>query len=144
MNKYEELKLKQQKEFNAFPIKFAFTKEQFDKAMFELGLTPDDTDKIYRVSDGFIRKTDSKAFNEMWDRFESEQERAMNEDKDGTGYIYDMFEYELANHEYGYTYDLRDTLDCLDLTLPQIKADKRLRTGLNKALKKYYDYDYAI
>lgn len=51
---------------------------------------------------------------------------------------------ELANHEYGYTYELDDTLETLNLTLEEIKADKRLRSGLNAALKKYYNYKYEI
>ncbi len=55
-----------------------------------------------------------------------------------------MFAAELANHEYGYTYELDETLDALGLTLDKVKADKRLRKGLNKALKKYYDFKYEI
>ncbi len=51
---------------------------------------------------------------------------------------------ELANNEFGYTYELDETLDALGLTLDKVKADKRLRKGLNKALKKYYDFKYEI
>ena len=58
--------------------------------------------------------------------------------------IKDMFAAELANNEFGYTYELDETLDALGLTLDKVKADKRLRKGLNKALKKYYDFKYEI
>ena len=53
----------------------------------------------------------------------------------GTGYIYQMFLYELANHEYGYTGDVTDTLDALGLTEDEIANSKPLLHGLNKAIK---------
>ena len=45
INKYQELKEKHSKEFNKFPIKFAFSESQFKEAMKDLGLTEKDTDK---------------------------------------------------------------------------------------------------
>ena len=35
MNRYEELKNRFQQEINAFPMKWAFSKEQFDRSMQE-------------------------------------------------------------------------------------------------------------
>ena len=49
MNRYEELKNRFQQEINAFPMKWAFSKEQFDRSMQELGLDPADTDKIIGI-----------------------------------------------------------------------------------------------
>lgn len=145
MISYEELKNRQQKEINAFPFGFAFTNAQYEEMMKKWGLTPDDTDKIYSLGGGaFIRKQDSSAMDEMFRRQKEERKKAIEEDTTGDGYIFSMFKYELANHEYGYTYELDDTLDALDLTLSQIKKDKRLRHGLNKALKPYYDFSYKI
>jgi hypothetical protein len=143
MNKYEEFKLRQEKAVNAFPIKFTYTKEQFNKAMAELGLTPNDTDKVYRLWDGscLIRKSNYEAVTKKWDNLQAELKQAIDEDKDGTGFIYEMFAYELEHNDFGYSYDLSDTLDILDMTLPQIKADKKLQTGLSKALRKYFDLD---
>lgn len=145
MTSYEELKHRQQREVNAFPFGFAFTNAQYEEMMKKWGLTPDDTDKVYSVGSGaFIRKQDSDAMHEMFRRQEEERKKAIEEDATGNGYIYSMFKYELENHEYGYTYELDDTLDALGLTLTQIKKDKRLRHGLNKALKPYYDFNYKI
>ena len=48
-NSYMELKHRQQREVDAFPIGFAFSKEQFDEQMIKLGLKPTDTDKIYSI-----------------------------------------------------------------------------------------------
>ena len=48
-----------------------------------------------------------------------------------------MFAYELANHEYGYTYEVEDTLDVLDLTLNRVMQTPNLKAGLEKALAEY-------
>ena len=139
INQYVKLKEKQSEEFNKFPIKFAFSNEQFKEAMEELGLTENDTDKVVAVSDsgGFIRKTDVKSFNEMMSRHRKEEKEAMMNDLTGEGYIKDMFEYELANHEYGYTYDLEDTLNAIGLSMEEINNDERLKHGFDLALNRY-------
>lgn len=104
MNEYEKLKSKQQKEFNAFPIKFAFE--------------------------------DSKLFHEMLDRHEKELQKAISEDKDGTGFIFQMFLSELNNHEYIYTQDITDTLEALGYSYDDIMGNSKLYKGLIKACKK--------
>lgn len=135
MNTYKILKDKHEKEFGEFPKFFAFSDKQFEEGMRKLDLTPEDTDKIYSIGGGgFIRKTDSDAFGTLLDRHETEMKEAIEADQTGDGFIYDMFDYELRNHEYGYTYDLGPTLDALDLTREEIKNDKRLLHGLNKAM----------
>lgn len=145
MTSYEVLKNRHQNEVNAFPFGFAFSNDQFEKMMAKWGFTPNDKDKIYCVCSGtFIRKEDATAMEEMFRRQKEERKKAIAEDATGDGYIYSMFKYELANHEYGYTHELDDTLDALGLTLEKVKADKRLRHGLNKALKRYYDFNYEI
>ena len=138
MNTYEEMKNRQQKEFDSFPLGAAFSKEQFKDMMAKWGFSPTDTDKIYSISAGcYIRKTDSEKLNALMVRLTKEKKDAIAADKTGDGFIYDMFLYELANHEYCITYDLEDTLDALDLTMEQINADKRLTHGLKKAIKAY-------
>ena len=136
MNKYTELKNKHQKEVNEFPFIFAFNQEQFNKGMEKLGLKPTDTDKIYSIGHGgYIRRTDSEAMHKMFARHAEEMKKAIAEDTTGDGFIFDMFNYELANHEYIITGDIEDTLNCLDLTIEEINADKRLLHGLKKAIR---------
>lgn len=133
-NAYQVLKEKHQKEFNKFPFIFAFSNEQFAEGMKKLGLQPTDTDKIYSMGVGcFYRKTDAKELKELMDRHDKEMKNAMDKDKTGEGFIYDMFSYELANHEYGYTYDLEPTLDALGLTFDEVNANDKLKHGLDKA-----------
>ena len=133
---YAELKSKQQKEMNAFPLGAAFSNKQFEEMMKRWGFSVDETDKICSIGYGaFIRKSDKTAFFEMLDRQKKERDEAIAADKTGNGYIYEMFLYELNNHEYGYTYELEDTLDALNLTYEEIQKDKRLARGLEKARK---------
>lgn len=138
MNRYNELKNRQEKEMTAFPLGACFDKQQFEEMMKKWGLITADTDKIYSIGGGcYIRKSDHRALHEMINRFEKERSEAIAADKTGDGFIYDMFLSELANHEYCITYDLEETLDALGLTIEQINADKRLLHGLQKARKKY-------
>ena len=137
MNKYQELRSKQQAEVNAFPMFFAFNQKQFEEGMKTLGLKPTDTKKIYKLghTGGFYRKSDAPAFHEMFQRHTQEMEDAIAADPTGDGFIFDMFDYELANHEYNYTHDPEPTLDALGLTMEQIKADPRLFHGWKKATR---------
>ena len=138
MNAYQEMKDRQQKEFDAFPMRAAFSQQQFESMMEKWGLTINDTDKICSIGGGcYIRKTDKEALCALINRLNNEKENAIAADLTGDGFIFDMFVYELANHEYCITYDLEDTLDALGLTAEQINADKRLSHGLNKAIKTY-------
>ena len=116
-NSYLELTRRQQEEVNAFPMKFAFSDEQFKQGMDDLGLNEEDTDKITIIDhNGFTRKTDKKAYEEMIERLTNELDTAISNDKTGENFIKDMFSYELGNHEFGYTRDLTDTLDSLGYT----------------------------
>lgn len=140
MNKYVEMKERHQKEVNNFPIKFAFSDEQFKRAMEELGLTENDLDKVVSIgSGGFMRKTDVKAYNEMAERQFKEFKEAIEEDKIGDGFIKEMFLYELGNHEYIITFDISDTLDAVGLTEEDIRNNNNLRTGLILAEKEYLE-----
>lgn len=138
MNKYIEMQERHQKEFDNFPMKFAFSDKQFKESMEELGLTENDTDKVISIgASGFIRKSDLKAYTEMCQRIEKEMKDAINEDKTGEGFIKDMFKYELANHEYCITYELDETLDAVGLTIEEINSNEALKHGLELARKEY-------
>ena len=116
----------------------AFSQQQFQQMMEKWGLTLNDTDKICSIGGGcYIRKADIAAFTTLINKTAAELKNAITADLTGDGFIFDMFVYELANHEYCITYDLEDTLDALGLTAEQINADKRLTHGLNKAIKHY-------
>ena len=134
MNRYADLKQRQQQEFGTFPMQYAFSNQQFAEAMAALGLKPADTDKIYKVpGGGFYRREDGSRLKTMMDRFDQELHEAVAGDKTGDGFIYEMFLYELENYEYGCTMDLSETLDALGYTPEDIQADPRLSHGLERA-----------
>lgn len=138
---YRELKKKHQEEINAFPFMFAFNNEQFIQGMAKLGFEPGDTDKIYDIGGGgFVRKTDYKALEDLIDRHQREIKEAIAADETGDGFIYDMFYYELANHEYIITGDLEPTLNALDLSLEAINSSPALLHGLKKAMAAQNEY----
>lgn len=136
MNEYLALKKKHQKEVDEFPMFYAIRSEDFAKGMQSLGLEPNDIDKIISVfSGGYIRKSDYSAYKEMYSRQDKERKDAVRNDKTGTGFIYQMFYTELVNHEYSYTGDYEETLECLEICMEEIEADKALKRGFDKAIK---------
>ena len=138
MKTYTELKKQQQKEFNAFPIKYAFSKEQFNNALSSWGLKEKDTKKIVSIGcGGFIRESDKKAYVEMIARHKKEHQDAINADTTGEGYIYQMFYTEMCNHEYGYTYELDDSLSAVGITYEEVEKNPKLRHGLEMAMSKF-------
>lgn len=141
MNAYQEMITRHQTEFNNFPMFFAFSKQQFSDGMQKLGLDPIDTQSVYSFgAGGFYRKSDAPLLREMLDRHQQEVTDAIAADLTGDGFIYDMFDYELANHEYGYTQDLTDTLAALDLTPEEVNADSRFTHALAKAAKEQTEW----
>lgn len=69
------------------------------------GLNPEkDTDKLYRIpGGGFIQKKDHALISETTERHQAELQAAIEADKTGVGFIYEMFLFELDNHEFGYS-----------------------------------------
>ena len=137
-NQYRDLRNKQAAEVNAFPMFFAFSDKQFAEGMEKLGLGPEDTDKIYRLGNtgGYYRKSDASELRDMFARHEREFRESIEADTTGDGFIFEMFNYELANHEYNYTRDPGPTLDALGLSLDEIKASPALLHGWKKAVKR--------
>lgn len=135
MNKYADMRKRQQEEFNSLPLGFAFSIRQFNEMMKEWGLDPEkDCDKIYRIpAGGYVQKKDADLLYKTVERHAAELTAAIAEDKTGDGFIYQMFLAELADHEYGYIGDADDTLDALGYTMEQVRADKRLLRGFEKA-----------
>ena len=118
-NRYAELRQKQQEVFSSLPIGYAFSNRQFAEMMSDWGLDPDaDLDKIYSIGNGgYIRKVNADLMHKTFDRLHEELQAAIAQDTTGSGFIYEMFLCELADHEYGYTHDVGETLDALGYTL---------------------------
>ena len=131
-NLYVDLQDKHQAEYDAFPMMFAFSNEQFDEGLKKLDATPKELASI--GYGGYIKKVDISDFKKMVTRLNNEKSEMLN---NNDRYLYQAFLYELANHEYGYTYDIEPTLQALSLTADQVANDHRLVSILNDARTEY-------
>ena len=136
---YKEMMRKHQDEYDRFAngkifYIFAFNKDDFKKQLAENGVTTEE--EISHIFGGaYIKKIYKQDLIDMFYRQKEEKRNAINADKDGTGFIKSMFLYELANHEFAYTYDVEDTLNSLHLTPDDINNNPALRNGLDLAVK---------
>lgn len=138
METYKEMRERHQNEFNKFPMSFAITKEDLKEGLKKLGLSENDKDKIVGIGfGGFIKKEDKEAYEDMENKHYKELQDAIKNDKTGEGFIQSMFDYELANHEYGYTLSLNETLAACGLTYKDIEENPNLQNGLNLSTNKY-------
>lgn len=129
---YEELRANIQTRINELPIKFAFSNQQFKEAMRELGLAPTDTDKVRSIGSigGFCLASDVEMIKRTFRETAEEMQRALDNDDE---FCIDAIRYELANHEFCYTYDPDDTMEALGLSL----KDSRIKR-LYRIAKKLY------
>lgn len=140
-NKYDILRERQRKEFSTLPLHFAFGDEQIKRKLEELNIKEDEIEKklVGIIGGGFMLKEDYPKYREMSERHYEEIQNEINNDKDGTGFIKDMFISELNNHEYGYTMDVNDTLEALGITDKDLAENKNLQNGLELAKKRFID-----
>lgn len=94
---YQEYKKARQDEFNNLPIFFAFSNEQFKRAMEERGLTENDVDKVYRFggTGGFYLKKDADVIRNFMNKPDK-----LNEYMKNPEFAESAFYYEMGNHEY--------------------------------------------
>lgn len=114
--RYQELKQNHKNLINAFPMFFAFSKDQFNDALQLKGLNQSEIISI--GSGGFIKKSDSEQFDALLNQMNTEMDQNLQNDD----FLMDAFLYELGNHEYGITYDTDDTLNSLGLDAEKLTA----------------------
>lgn len=125
---YEELRDKQQAEFNALPLFFAFSNEQFKREMEKRGLTENDTDKIYRFGyGGFYLRSDAQIIRDYMNTEDHELEELMKI----PDFAIDAFVYEMRNHEYSINYFQGDFDVCSCFANKELEYDD---------VKDYTDY----
>ena len=136
-NQYREIEKKIQDIISDVPIRYAFGQEQFDKNVigyFGFKSMDEAHEKLYGNGyGGYYLRTDSNTIKETWDKVHKMKEEAIEQDKDGTGYIYDMFYFELGNHEYQITLDLEPTIEACGLTINGINDNEILLKSLKQA-----------
>lgn len=144
MNKYKELKDTHEVELNNFSGKncfWAFSEKQFEEGMQKLGLDniKENYSKLLKLpGGGFLLKEKATEWDTLFKKFRFEEQAMIDADTAGTGYIKDMFIYEMNSHEYSYTGDISDTLRSLGLTLDEINANEALLNGFRLARQEVY------
>lgn len=129
---YLELMDRQQKEYNEFPFFCAFDNKAFEEGKRKLGVT-EDSEIRHLFSGVFYCKKDTDALRAMMRRFEEEKREMFKDD----AFFYDAVCYELANHEYCITYEDKDTLDALGITMEELEKDQRMGKIYCKARQDY-------
>ena len=138
METYKEMKQRHQNEVNALPLAFAFSHDRYLERLAAWNITEEEAKAGAIVgigNGGFIRASDRDLVISTFERIADEEAAAIAADQDGTGYIYQMFLYELNNHEYSYTGDIDDTLDALHISNKDLAENPALLAGLNAAIK---------
>jgi len=134
MKTYKELSNRHEQEFGSLPIFYAFSNKQFLEGLESLGLKDTDHALVVRIgSGGYARITDSKMILSVAQRHIDEFQGAIEADVTGEGFIFQMFDSELSNHEYCYTFDITDTLRSCGLSAEDVKASPALSHGLKLA-----------
>jgi hypothetical protein len=129
MNRYYDFKQEHQKKIDNFPLLFAFNQKQFGEGCARLGVK-DPQKELYSIgAGGYVRKTDSKALNDLLTGLDA----AITEAMEDPAFAYDAILYELENHEYCITGDPSPALDVLGLTLDEVKASPMLLDAFNRA-----------
>jgi hypothetical protein len=138
METYKAMKERHQNEVNALPIAFAFSRDQYHDKLKEWNISEEAARAGAVVGighGGFCRAEDHNKVIETFRRIREETDAAIAADTTGDGYIYEMFLYELNNHEFSYTGDVEETLAALQLTADDINSSEALQHGLKRAVK---------
>lgn len=114
---YMDLRSRHQKEFDEFPIVYAFNDEQLKEALEKLGATKEQCVSVFGHGD-IVRREDAKALISLLDR---QQEELLQRLRDDPIFAEAAFLYEMDNHEYAINYSGdEDVLDCFGITFEDI------------------------
>ena len=114
---YLDLKKKHQKEFDEFPIAYAFNDEQLKEALEKLGATKDECVTVFGHGD-IVKRKDVKALLALLDRQDEELKQQLRDDPD---FAEAAFAYEMDNHEYAINWSAdEDVLACFNITFEDI------------------------
>ena len=101
MMTYQEWRKKEQEEFNALPIHWAFSDAQFQETCEELGASgPEDFYQIRELGGGFYLKSDAEQIRAYLDK-PNELPELLKDYEWAKG----AFLYEMGNHEYHINWD---------------------------------------
>ena len=109
---YLDFKKRQQKEFEDFPIAYAFNDKQLEEALEKLGATKDECVSVFGHGD-IVKRENAKSLIKLLERHTKELREKLKEDEE---FAEAAFLYEMDNHEYAINWSAdEDVLDCFSL-----------------------------
>jgi hypothetical protein len=109
---YLDFKKKQQKEFEDFPIAYAFNDKQLEEALVKLGATKEECVSVFGHGD-IVKRENAKPLITMLDNQTKELHKKLREDVE---FAKAAFLYEMDNHEYAINWSAdEDVLECFSI-----------------------------
>lgn len=129
---YLELRKRQQKEVEDFPVAYAFSEQQLEEALQKLNATKEECVSIFGCGD-VLKKENVPAFKQMMARHAKELREAIKNKE----FAEAAFLYEMDNHEYAinWTGDA-DVLGCFSLDWKTLE-ELNLVGAYNRARKQH-------
>lgn len=132
---YLDLKKRHQKEFEEFPIAYAFNDKQLEEALEKLGATKEECVTVFGHGD-IVKRTDVKALLALLDSQDEEMKQRLKDDPD---FAEAAFLYEMDNHEYSINWSGdEDVLACFNLTFDKINK-WGLQTAYRRARERHME-----
>ncbi len=130
-------------EFQAFPKLYASYFEieleefknkkhrtEFERDMMELGLKPNEKDKLIKIMPfTYIRKDQLSKYNALMDKMEKEINQEIERDTTGNGFIKDMFKYGILNAGFS----KEGILNFIGISKDEFEKNNNLKKGLELA-----------
>ena len=115
---YLDFKKRQQKEFEDFPIAYAFNDKQLEEALEKLGATKEECVSVFGHGD-LVKRENAKPLIALLKRHTDELREKIKSDKEFTEAA---FLYEMDNHEYAINWSAdEDVLDCFSLNWDMLR-----------------------
>ena len=123
---YLDFKKRQQKEFEDFPIAYAFNDKQLEEALVKLGATKEECVSVFGHGD-IVRRQDAKDLVKLFTRHDKELKEKLKSDPE---FAYEAILYEMDNHEYAINWSGdEDVLSALGISFEFIR-----KHGLQKKM----------
>ena len=137
---YLDLQEKQRKEFEDFPIAYAFDDKQLNEALKKLGAKKEECVTVFNHGD-VVKRTDVPALLAMLKRHTEELHAAMKDEE----FAEAAFLYEMDNHEYAINWDGdADVMACFSLNekkLVDMGLDGAYRRARRAHMKHAQEWD---
>lgn len=132
---YMDVRSRHQKEFDEFPIVYAFNDQQLKEALEKLGAKKEECISVFGHGD-IVRREDADKLIQLLDR---QREELLQRMRDDPIFAEAAFLYEMDNHEYAINYSGdEDVLDCFGITFEHINR-WGLQYAWNMAKRKHME-----